>query len=58
MEKLLKESIERAWIDPSYSEWASRAFIVPKEEKGEWRLVVDYRGLNEQMGHNSFPLFP
>ena len=22
------------------------AFIVPKKEKGEWRLVVDYRGLN------------
>ena len=47
MKKLLKEFIERGWIERSDSEWASPAFIVPKKEKGKWRLVVDYRGLNE-----------
>ena len=41
MKKLLAEFIERGWIEPSDSEWASPAFIVPKKEKGEWRLVVD-----------------
>ena len=46
MKKLLAEFIERGWIQPSDSEWASPAFFVPKKEKGEWRLVVDYRGLN------------
>ena len=56
MKKLLAEFIERGWIQPSDSEWASPAFIVPKKEKGEWRLVVDYRGLNEQTEHDSYSL--
>ena len=56
MKKLLAEFIERGWIEPSDSEWATPAFIVPKEEKGEWRLVVDYRGLNEQTEHDSYSL--
>ena len=30
MKKFLAESIERGWIEPSDSEWASPAFIVPK----------------------------
>ena len=36
MKKLLAEFIERGWIEPSDSEWASPAFIAPKKEKGEW----------------------
>ena len=56
MKKLLAEFIERGWIEPSDSEWASPAFIVPKIEKGEWMLVVDYRGLNEQTEHDSYSL--
>ena len=56
MKKLLAEFIERGWIKPSDSEWASPAFFVPKKEKGEWRLVVDYRGLNEQTEHDSYSL--
>ena len=54
--KLLAEFIERGWIDTSDSEWASPAFILPEKEKGEWRLVVDYRGLNEQTEHDSYSL--
>ena len=56
MRRLLAEFIERGSIEPSDSEWASPAFIVPKKEKGEWRLVVDYRGLNEQTEHDSYSL--
>ena len=56
MKKLLAEFIERGWMEPTNSEWASPAFIVPKKEKGEWRLVVDYRGLNEQTEHDSYSL--
>ena len=56
MKKLLAEFIERGWMEPSDSEWASPAFIVLKKEKGEWRLVVDYRGLNEQTEHDSYSL--
>ena len=29
---------------------------MPKKEKGEWRLVVDYRGLNEQTEQDSYSL--
>ena len=54
MKKLLKEFIERGWIEPSDSEWASPAFFVPNKEKGEWRSVVDYRGVNEQTKHDSY----
>ena len=56
MKKLLMQFIERGWIEPSDSEWASPAFIVPKKERGEWRLVVDYRGLNEPTEHDSYSL--
>ena len=56
MKKLLAEFIERGWMEPSDSEWASPAFIVPTKEKGKWRLVVDYRGLNEQTEHDSYSL--
>ena len=56
MKKLLMEFIERGWIDPCESEWASLSFIVPKNEKGEWRLVVDYRRLKQQPGPDSYSL--
>ena len=56
MKKLLAEFIERGWIEPSNSEWASPASIVSKREKGEWRLVVDERGLKEQTEHDSYSL--
>ena len=56
MKKLLMESFERGWIEPSDSEWVSPAFIVPENEKKEWRLVVCYRGLNEQTEHDSYSL--
>ena len=56
MKKLLKEFIERGWIEPADGEWESPAFIVPKKEKGEWRLVVDYRGLKKQTEHDSYSL--
>ena len=56
MKKLLAEFIERGWIQPSDSEWASPAFILPEKEKGEWRSLVDYKALNEQTEHNSYSL--
>ena len=56
MKKLSMEFIERGWTEPSNSEWASPAFIVPKKEKGEWRLVVDSWGWNEQTEHDSYSL--
>ena len=54
MEKLLAEFINRGWFEPSGSEWASAAFIVPKKEEGDWTFVVDYRDLNGQTEHHSY----
>ena len=54
IKKLLKEVIERGPIEPSDSESESPAFLVRKKEKMEWMLVVDYRGLNEQIEHDSY----
>ena len=56
MEKSLRDFIERSWLEPCHSEWASQCFVVPKKVAGEWRLVVDYRGLNAQAQHNSYTL--
>ena len=47
----------RRWIEPCpASEWASNGFVVPKKEKGRWRLVVDYRQLDEATMLEAQPL--
>ena len=56
MEKILREFIERGWLEPCHSKWASPCFVIPKKVAGEWRLVVDYRGLNAQTQHDSYTL--
>ena len=56
MKRLVKKFIEHRWIEPSDREWASAAFIALKKEKGKWRLIVDYRGWNEQTEHDSYSL--
>ena len=56
MKAKLKQFMERRWLEPCTSESASPAFVVPKKVAGEWPLVVDYRGLNEQTGFNSYTL--
>ena len=56
MEKILRDFIQNGWLEPCHSEWASSCFVVPKKVAGEWRLVVDYRGLNAQTQHDSYTL--
>ena len=56
MEKVLRDFIDRGWLESCHSEWASPCFVVPKKVAGEWRLVVDYRGLNVQTPHDSYTL--
>ena len=56
MEKIIGEFIDRGWLEPCHSEWASPCFVVPKKVTGEWRLVVDYRGLNDHTQHDSYTL--
>ena len=56
MGKILREFIARSWLEPCHSEWASPCFVLPKKVAGDWRLVVDHRGLNAQMQHDSYTL--
>lgn len=56
VEKMLEDDI----IEETQSEWSSPLLIVPKktDTTGEkkWRVVVDYRKLNERIKDDKFPL--
>ena len=56
LKEILEDYIKRGWLEPSFSEWGSPCFVVPKKTPGEWRLVVDYRSLNEVTLHDSYEL--
>ena len=56
-QEIVEDFLARGWIEPCpASEWASNGFVVPKKEKGKWRLVVDYRQLNEGTLPDAHPL--
>ena len=56
MEKILRNFINRGWLEPSDSEWASPCFVLPKKVARDWRLVVEYRGVNAETQHDSHTL--
>ena len=33
--KIVEEFVDRDWLEPSYSEWASTAFVVPMKVEGD-----------------------
>ena len=56
-QEIVEDFLAQGWIEPCpASEWASNGFVVPKKEKGKWRLVVDYRQLNEATLPDAHPL--
>ena len=47
-QEIVEDLLARDWFEPCpASEWASNGFVVPKKEKGKWRLMVDYCQLSE-----------
>ena len=48
--------IKEGQIQPSKSPWSSPAFLVPKKVPGTFRMVVDYRKLNDATKPWSMPL--
>lgn len=56
IDKMLKSDI----IQPSFSPWSSPIWIVPKKldasQKIKWRMVIDYRKLNENTIDDKYPL--
>ena len=41
---------------PSSSHWVARAFFVPKPGVNKWRVVIDYRNLNNELKRHEYPL--
>ena len=56
IERQLKELIESDHIQHSASPCASPAFVIPKKDTTEMRLVADYRALNKATVKNRYPL--
>ena len=56
-QEIVEDVLAPAWIErcPA-SEWACNGFVVPKKEKGKWRLVVDSPQLNEATLPDAHPL--
>lgn len=58
--KQINQMLEDGIIQPSSSPWSSPIWIVPKKldasNQKKWRLVVDYRKLNEKTIDDRYPL--
>jgi hypothetical protein len=58
--KQIQQMMENYMIEKYQSEWASPLLLVPKksDSSGEkkWRLVIDYRKVNEVIDNDKFPL--
>ncbi|KAB0793022.1 hypothetical protein PPYR_12642 [Photinus pyralis] len=58
--KQVNKMLEDNVIEPSYSPWNSPIWVVPKKSDAsgtkKWRIVVDYRKLNDITIGDSFPL--
>ncbi|KAL1448640.1 hypothetical protein WDU94_001909 [Cyamophila willieti] len=56
----VESMLEQGLIRPSYSPWSSPIWIVPKKQdasgKQKWRMVVDYRKINEKTNGERYPL--
>lgn len=59
LKKQVDNLLEQNIIEPCSSEWSSPVVLVPKKSNtGEkkWRLVIDYRKLNNCIQNDKFPL--
>ena len=56
LKKIIKRLRAEEIIQPSTSDWSAPVLVLPKKKPGEYRLVVDHRGLNEVLRKDSYPL--
>lgn len=60
IKKQISQMLDQNIIRPSNSPWSSPIWIVPKKKdasgKQKWRLVIDYRKLNEKTIDDRYPI--
>lgn len=59
IEKQVQKMLANDIIEPANSEWSSPVLLVPKKSEDNsksWRLVIDFRKLNDCIMHDKFPL--
>lgn len=59
VEKQVKNMLSDGIIEPAKSEWSSPVLLVPKKSDDlskKWRLVIDFRKLNDRILNDKFPL--
>ena len=54
--KIVDQLVSEGKLEKGRSAWSSPAFPVPKKRPGEYRLVVDYRALNDATVGDAHPL--
>ena len=55
-EKLIDQLVVEGKVQQGMSAWSSPSFPVPKKSPGAYRLVVDFRALNEATVTDAHPL--
>ena len=55
MQRIIDRNIENGLMEPCSSPWAAPVLLV-KKSNGAWRLVCDYRKLNEVTKSDNYPL--
>ena len=55
MKKIIYKNVENGLMEPCSSPWAAPCLLV-KKSNGSWRLVCDYRRLNNVTTTDSYPL--
>jgi hypothetical protein len=60
VKRQINDMLSQGIIRPSYSPWSSPVWVVPKKQdasgKQKWRLVIDYRKLNEKTINDRYPI--
>lgn len=60
VQKQINEMLAQRIIRPSHSPWSSPIWVVPKKAdasgKQKWRIVVDYRKLNDKTINDKYPI--
>ena len=53
---MIQDAIDKGKVEPGVSSWNTPSFLVPKKEPGKFRLVQDFRPLNEVTAKDAHPL--